>query len=307
MSPGVRKWLFALLFLTGGLLLGIQIGEWTAPKPPAKLDAPVRKAVAKPAAPKPAVPKPAAAPRPAPASSAPAPSAAPARYFSSAPKVAIVLDDWGYNLKAIGTAVQIKEPLTLAVLPHLPYSAEVARQAHAAGHEIMLHMPMEPINDVPLEEGTILTSMAAGEVKDLLGSAIRGIPFVRGVNNHMGSKVTKDPRTLGIVMSELKARNLFFLNSMTTGSPVGRETAGDVGLDYAERDIFLDNERTEAAILRQLEELKATAIRNGSAIGIGHDEPVTLRAIQKVLPAWRAEGIEVHKLSDLIRHNSEGV
>jgi polysaccharide deacetylase 2 family uncharacterized protein YibQ len=320
-----RKWLFALLFLAGGLLLGIQIGNWTAPKK----TQPHTRAVSfktpassqsKSAASAKAAPKAATAPAKKTSASVVREKAAerydapanvpvlPARTArtSSAPKVSIVLDDWGYNLKALTAALEVREPLTLAVLPNLPYSAEVARKAHAAGHEIILHMPMEPLNDVPLEEGTILTSMAPAEIRGLLSDALAGIPHARGVNNHMGSKVTQDRRTLDIIMRELAARKLFFLNSMTSGSAAGRETAGEVGIAYAERDIFIDNERTEAAVITKLQELKAAAVRQGSAIGIGHDEPVTLRAIQKVLPSWKAEGIEIIRLSDLIRHYSEG-
>jgi polysaccharide deacetylase 2 family uncharacterized protein YibQ len=320
-----RKWIFALLFLAGGLILGIQVGNWTAPKkaqPHTKAiafktpAAAQKKAVStkststKPAAT--AIKKPSAAQivREKAAERYDAPAnipALPARArASSAPKVAIVLDDWGYNLKALNAVLQVREPLTLAVLPNLPYSAEVARKAHAAGHEIILHMPMEPLNDVPLEEGTILTSMTPAEIRSLLSDALAAVPHARGVNNHMGSKVTQDRGTLDVVMRELAARKLFFLNSMTSGSAAGRETAGDVGIAYAERDIFIDNERTEEAVIAKLQELKAAAVRQGSAIGIGHDEPVTLRAIQKVLPSWKAEGIEVIRLSDLIRHYSEG-
>lgn len=302
---GPYKWLFAVLFLAGGILLGIQIGNWTGPK---KAPSPAAKVIVKrvpaaapsrPAVSKPSIPAPV---RPVPATD---PSAQPRRVFSAAPKVAIVLDDWGYNTKALQTALAIREPLTIAVLPHLPFSTEVAEKAHASGHEIMLHMPMEPLKPTGLEKGTIMSGMDAPQVRALLDSAIESVPYLRGVNNHMGSKITQDARILKIVMNDLQSRNLFFLNSMVTGSPVGRGVAGEVQIPYAERDVFLDNVRTEEAILRELENLKQTALRQGSAIGIGHDEPVTLRAIQKVLPSWRAEGIEVIKLSELIRYHSE--
>lgn len=316
-SPAAQKWLLALLFLAGGVLIGIQVGERTAPKTKPSLPTAAQK--------KPQPRLSSTAPRKTPSErpridypEPPVPSAsafktpaavpsAPRRASGAGPKVAIVLDDWGYNARALDLALGIREPLTLAVLPHLPYSDEVARRAHAAGHEIMLHMPMEPINPTPLEEGTILTSMKPAQIRGLLRSALEVVPYVKGVNNHMGSKVTQDPAVLSVVMSELKSRHLFFLNSMTTGSSVGRDVAGDIGITYAERDIFLDNERTEAAVLEQLNELKRLALRNGSAIGIGHDEPVTLRAIRKVLPQWKTEGIQVIKLSELIDLRNEEV
>lgn len=316
---GWRKWLFALLFLTGGLILGMQIGTWTgAKKSPVSHKAPARHAVV-------SAPKRAAAPKTVP--TAQVPQDAPASYVpalpvtnplkktsvpeerpivSSAPKVAIVLDDWGYNTQALATALSIHEPLTLAILPHLTYSTVVAEKGHAAGHEIMLHMPMEPLTKVQLEKGTIMSGMDATQVRSLLDAAMDSVPYIRGVNNHMGSKVTQDARILRIVMNDVQSRGLFFLNSMVTGSTVGREVAGDLGIAYAERDVFLDNTRTEEAILKELDNLRIAAIRQGSAVGIGHDEPVTLRAIQKVLPSWRAQGIEIVKLSDLIRLHSEG-
>ncbi len=327
---GRQRWLFGLLFLAAGLLIGIQFGNWTAPKkasmiaresmlrvtPPSKAaptkpskpaapklwpftSAPDKKAASAPAATAPKPSKPAARPAPA------APAPVPMPYFSSGPKIAIVLDDWGYNLNAIGTAVEINAPLTLAVLPHLRYSATIAEKAHAAGHEIMLHMPMEPVGNVPLEEGTILTTMNADQIRSLLSAALANVPYVQGVNNHMGSKGTQDRPTLHAVMAELDQRGLFFLNSMTSGSTAGRDVAGELGIRYAERDIFLDNVRTEEAVLEKLEQLKQMAIRQGSAIGIGHDKPVTLQAIQKVMPTWQAQGIRVMKLSDLIRSYSE--
>lgn len=318
---GPHKWLFAALFLIGGVILGIQIGNRTATSkaPVASPDRTVHRTsipVKNTASAAPAssgfraVPTAPAVPAhppavPAGSSARPARINEPGRIFSSAPKVAIVLDDWGYNTKALRSALAIREPLTIAILPHLPYSTRVAEEAHAAGHQIMLHMPMEPLKPTSLEKGTIMSDMRADEVKALLDSAIVSVPHLRGVNNHMGSKVTQDARILNIVMKDVKSRHLFFLNSMVTGSPVGREVAGEVRVPYAERDVFLDNVRTEDAVLKQLETLKQTAIRQGTAVGIGHDEPVTLNAIAGVLPQWRAEGIEVLALSDLIRYRAE--
>lgn len=328
---GRGKWLLALIVLAVGVAAGAQIGRWTMSDQASEVarrslqgssSPAVKKTAPRPAA-QPAV-KATSAARPAgrtvPAeraehgstaysTDAVKPSAAlpaAAVRHGSGPIVAIVLDDWGYNTSALGTALEIDQPLTLAVLPHLPYSARVAEQAHAAGHEVMLHMPMEPMGDVPLEPGTLLTGMSSGEIRSLLSSALASVPHVRGVNNHMGSKGTQDRPMLQAVMTELKRRELFFLNSMTSGSSAGREVAGDLRIPYAERDIFLDNVRTEAAVLEKLEELRQAAVRQGSAIGIGHDKPVTLKAIQKVLPSWEAQGIRLMKLSDLIRHHAEG-
>jgi hypothetical protein len=235
------------------------------------------------------------------------PASVPAPFVpaAGAHRVAIVLDDWGYNLEALDIALTIKEPLTLAILPHLRYSTQIAEKAHQAGHGIMLHMPMEPLRNVPLEKGTIMSGMGPAEVRQLLDSAVASVPHLTGVNNHMGSKITQDARILKIVMSDLQSRGLFFMNSMVTNSPAGREVAGDLGIAYAERDVFLDNVRTEEAILKELDALKRQALRNGSAIGIGHDEVITLRALQKVLPAWRAEGIQIVPASEIIRSNTD--
>ena len=225
---------------------------------------------------------------------------------ASAPRarMAIVLDDWGYNLDAFEHLKDVHAPLTLAILPNLPYSAQIAEGAYREGHEIILHMPMEPKGAVPLEKSTILAKMTDAEIRDRLLRAIDGVPHLVGVSNHQGSKATADARVMKAGLETLKTRSLFFLDSLTTGDSAAGAEAKGLGMTVLRRDVFLDNERTEPAILARLDELARLAKSQGSAIGIGHDEPVTVEVIRKNLDRYASEGIDIVPLSDLYRKKS---
>lgn len=215
-------------------------------------------------------------------------------------RIAIVLDDWGYSLKQMEGILSIREPLTLAVLPDLPHSAEVARQAAAHGHEVILHMPMEA-NDprAPREAGTLMTGMPTPEVLDLLGRSLAGLPGVRGVSNHQGSRATLDPALMETVLREVKRRNLYFLDSFVTQGSVCREVARRVRVRFAQRAVFLDNEDAPQHIRQQLEQLARSASRNGGAIGIGHDRPATVEMLRQAVPALEKAGYTLVTVSDL--------
>ena len=211
-----------------------------------------------------------------------------------------MLDDWGYNLQAFPQAKALESPVTFAVLPHLPYSERIAREAYAGGHEVILHMPMEPKKDVPLEKNTLMTSMEEKTLRLKLKSAMESVPYIRAVSNHMGSKFTTDEKRMEVVLSTLQDEGYFYLDSLVTQESVARRLAKSLSLPYLARDIFLDNNREEAYVLEQLERLKELALKKGKAIGIGHDEIVTVRAIKQILPQWKEEGIELVKLSNIL-------
>lgn len=216
-------------------------------------------------------------------------------------RIAIVLDDWGYNLDAFEMLKEVRVPLTLAVLPDLPYSARIAESAHREGHQIILHMPMEPKGVMPPEKSTIRTGMTDTEIRDRLAKALGSMPQAVGVSNHQGSKATADTRVMKTVLAALGEKHLFFLDSLTTGDSVAAGEARLLGMKVLKRDVFLDNERTDAAVQARLDELVRVAKTQGYAIGIGHDEPVTLEAIRRNLDRFAAEGIEVVPLSQLVQ------
>jgi len=229
----------------------------------------------------------------------PVPSPAPVR-------VAIVLDDFGYSEQNVSALEQLRYPVTCAVLPNLPYSALVAEAAQRSGHEVILHMPMEPhqpsgASKRKLERGTIYTSMKPEQVRRQLDEAIASVPHLRGVSNHMGSRATEDPQLMRTVASRLKSRHLYFLDSFVTEQSVAMEQARQAGVPCARRDIFLDNKLDETYIIVQLDQLVTVAREGGVAIGIGHDRPSTLRVLRRQMPRYVRNGVTFVKVSELVR------
>lgn len=215
--------------------------------------------------------------------------------------VSIVLDDWGYNTSALDELTELSHSVTVAILPELPYSQTVANAAIQAGHEVILHMPMEPVSRQNMEALTLLTEMDASTLRTNLQVALSSVPHVRGVSNHTGSAFTAHAEGMSIVLNEIAASGLYFFDSMVTAETVGYQIAEDINLPTAKRDIFIDNVREAEAITGQLEQLADLAVRSGSAVGIGHDEEITLRAIQDIIPEWERQGIEMIALGDLIQ------
>ena len=215
-------------------------------------------------------------------------------------KVAIVLDDWGYNLNNLPILREIHIPMTIAILPHLRFSAQIAESLQGKEYEIILHMPMEAHNGkIRAEARTLYTSMSDDEIRKTLEEAIQSVPYINGISNHMGSKATEDPRVMRIVMEELQREKLYFLDSLVTPQSVAEKVSKEIGLAFAERNVFLDNllepEYIKGQILKMVEQAK----KNGHAIGIGHDRSVTLKVIQELVPELQKQGIQFVQVSEL--------
>jgi len=216
-------------------------------------------------------------------------------------KIAIVLDDWGYNPNNLAVLKEIRYPLTLAVLPNLPYSKKISQDAHGFGCEIILHLPMQPSEKLRLERDTILTTMNERDIKNILDKDLNDIAYVVGVSNHMGSAVTKDPRVMAIIFNNLKSKRLFFLDSFVSSNSTCLQLSQKMGIGFAKRDIFLDNINDPVYIKNQINKLKAKAKTSGHAIGIGHDRKATLRVLKEIMPEIEKEGYEFVFLSELVR------
>ena len=218
-------------------------------------------------------------------------------------KVAIVIDDWGYNLNNISLLDSIEIPLTLAILPNLPFSSEIASIEHKhANRELILHMPMEPENNsLRLEKGTILDSTDSAKISSLIENALITVPFVKGISNHMGSKVTRNREVIGIVMKELKPRNMFFLDAVAVSDTICEQVAKKYGIAFAKRDVFLDNLAEKEYISTQFDQLIAVALEKGSAVGIGHDKSLTLETIKEKARQLEGSNIEFVLISELVR------
>lgn len=222
--------------------------------------------------------------------------------------IAIIIDDWGYRQDNIALLAEIRRPLGVSVLPGLKYSESAARAARRYGHVVMLHLPMESRSNQSPEPETIYCAMDDDTIALKTHAAIAGIPGVRGVNNHQGSLATEDARVMRIILSEVKGKGLFFVDSCTTASSVCPNVCSDFALGLARRDVFLDLPSTEegkrdlAAYVRsQLFVLARKALRKGSAVGIGHDKRITMEVIQRTLPEIESLGVKVVPVSALLR------
>ncbi len=212
--------------------------------------------------------------------------AVPVANIGTRPMIAVVLDDLGLNRPGTRRAIALPGPLTLSFMTYAQGLGRMAARARAAGHELMLHVPMEPrdasYDPGPNVLGSALPEAELGRRLDWVLARFHG--FV-GVNNHMGSRFTASPRGMAAVMGALKSRGLLFLDSLTSPASVGAAMARRAGVAYATRDVFLDNEWSDrAAIARQLERLEAVALERGSAIGIGHPHRATLDVLARWLP-----------------------
>jgi len=220
---------------------------------------------------------------------------------SKKPKIAIIIDDWGYNNKNFDFLEKIKYPLNIAILPEHKYSEKAAQMAHLNKKSVLLHLPMEPKRKMPLEKNTIKTYMSEGEIKFIFDNCIKGIPYTVGLNNHEGSKATENMRVMRILMQKLKDNGLFFIDSKTSDYSVVTKAAIEKSVRYGIRDVFLDNKKEKEYIKGQFELLKKIARKKGFAIGIGHCDLTTLETIFEIMPETENQGFEFVYASELLR------
>ena len=199
------------------------------------------------------------------------------------PKIGIIIDDLGYDRHLARAFMEFDLPLTFSILPFTPNTRSIAQKAREGARETMLHLPMEPINYPALNpgDGVLLVSMDREEILEILMRDLSEIPFVAGVNNHMGSRFTENEEKMAIVLGELKARGLYFIDSRTSASSVAFKIAKKMALRTANRDIFLDNDLSDNALKIQIERLLSLARHKGRAIGIGHPHRETLQLLKK--------------------------
>ena len=192
-------------------------------------------------------------------------------------------------------------PLTLSVLPHVRYTAQIAQEAAAAGKGVMLHLPMEPLGRDTAGRGEITTAMSDDQIIAKTEDAVAQVPGAAGVNNHEGSKASADTRVMNDVIGVVKAHGLFFIDSRTNANSVGARAAGDAGVPEASRSVFLDGKADQAETERMLERTVEIARRDGFAIAIGHPKPTTLAALRNYYPKMQAEGARFVLASSLTR------
>jgi polysaccharide deacetylase 2 family uncharacterized protein YibQ len=217
-------------------------------------------------------------------------------------KVAFVIDDAGNNLRELDPFLALPFPLTIAVLPGLPYSAEAARRIRAAGKEVILHQPMEAINGQNPGPGAIYSGMSANQIREILAKNIIEVGPVVGMNNHQGSKITMDREAMETILSFCRDNGLYFLDSRTTADTAAPAVARRLGIKIAERDTFLDNEQNKEAMARYLSSGLARVQRNGSSIMIGHTwSPALAPLLSEQFTSLTIQGYNISTVSDLLR------
>ncbi len=214
--------------------------------------------------------------------------------------ITIILDDIGNNELLGSRAVNLPGEVTYAVLPHTPFGEELALQAHALGKEVMLHAPMSNVGQRPLGEGGLTPALDEEEFVATLTSSIASIPFIQGVNNHMGSELTSAKLQMEWLMRELKKHDLYFVDSLTTAQSVAGATATEYEVPNLTRQVFLDNKTTFANIDYEFQRLLGIARTRGSAVGIGHPYVETLDYLEMVLPLLEAQGIKLIPVSEML-------
>lgn len=219
-------------------------------------------------------------------------------------RIAIIIDDLGMGGRVTKELLAIDRPLNFSILPFLPHSKDTAIEAKKRGFLVMLHLPMEPkgypARDKDPGKGTILIDTPRREIAKIIAQNLSNIPYVQGVNNHTGSRLTEDKEMMALILKELKKRNLFFVDSKTSDESVAYKEARRLGLRCGERDVFLDNEINLDYIKGQIRLLARMALKEGQAIGIGHAHSLTARAIKETIPELENQGIEFVLVSELL-------
>jgi hypothetical protein len=218
------------------------------------------------------------------------------------PMIAIVIDDMGVDRGRSRRAAALPGPLTLS---YLPYASDLPAQtaaAHAQGHELMLHMPMQPRSDsIDAGPNVLHVGTPPAQIETQLESALARFDGYVGINNHMGSRFTTDRAGMDAVMHVLHRHGLLFLDSRTHAATVGIAAAEAAGVPHAARHVFLDHEMTDEFVAAQLAELERIARSQGFAIGIGHPHDVTLDALSAWLPQAAERGFVLVPVSAIVR------
>lgn len=231
-------------------------------------------------------------------------NAVPAAAARGRPLIAVIMDDAGVNRRNTEKAVTLEAPLTISFLPYAPELEPLVRQARANGHEIMVHLPMEPLgsNENPGPHALWVSENKAQIIKTVDWNLSRFDGYV-GVNNHMGSRFSADRPDMRTVLKELKRRGLLFLNSRTTAKTVGADVARNLDVPYAERDVFLDDNPDPVAIRKQLATLERVARDKGQAVAIGHPYDTTIAVLRQWLAKAPSQGFELVPISRIVERN----
>jgi polysaccharide deacetylase 2 family uncharacterized protein YibQ len=231
-----------------------------------------------------------------------APEAAP----ENAPEIAIVIDDCGPSEAGTRGAIALPAAFTLSFLPYPDASLALSHQAHLAGHEVILHLPMQPLGKENPGPMALMTGLDPAELLRRVDWALARVSDFDGVNNHMGSRFTGSRADLVPVMEELSAHRLFFLDSRTGPGSLGQTVAREAGMLAGGRDVFLDDVESLDAVAHQLSVTESRARLHGSAIAIGHPHPATLAALADWAAGVEGRGFRLVALRTVLERRSHG-
>jgi polysaccharide deacetylase 2 family uncharacterized protein YibQ len=218
------------------------------------------------------------------------------------PRIAIIIDDIGYTLSIGRRVTRLPGPISIGVLPETPRGKLLAEEAHAAGKDVLLHLPLQALReDGQQEPGGITLDMSRNEFARVFAQDMKSVPHAVGVNSHRGSLLTQHPGHMNWLMEEIaQFGNLIFVDSYTTHESIALSVASEFGIPAVKRDVFLDPDESPETVAREFERLKALARKNGLAVGIGHPYLATIELLEQRLPELAAEGIELISISELV-------
>jgi len=225
------------------------------------------------------------------------------------PAIALIIDDLGTKRELGKRIVNLPGPVACAFLPYGRYTDSLARKAHAQHKEVMLHLPMQAVEDAPamLGKGVLTLDMTRPRFRTTLAHDLAAVPYISGLNNHMGSLLTRHPGTMAWLMEVIVRRgDLFFVDSRTTSATVAEQLALEYGVPNTRRNVFLDNVPTRPAVRVQLQKLIAMAKRDGTALGIGHPYPGTVAVLAEELGRLEQQGVRLLPVSRLIELQQQG-
>lgn len=221
-------------------------------------------------------------------------------------KLAVIIDDLGNGMKGTEEIMKMPVKLTVAIMPFLSTTEADARRAHEQGHDVLLHLPMEPKHGNPkwLGPGAILSNMTPEEVRKRVEAAIDNVPYAIGINNHMGSKITGDEKVMSIILDICRERGLFFIDSRTNYRSVVPKLAEVKGMPEVHNEIFLDDLHTEQHILGQLRKVQEKLMQEGRCVTIGHVGTQGLKTatvLKQFIPEFQKQGVTFVGVADLVQ------
>ncbi len=224
---------------------------------------------------------------------------------ASSPVISIIIDDIGYRNRDDVNALALPGPLAYAIMPHSPNALEMSALAASSGKDIILHMPMEAVEDEKnrfLGPGGLRKDMNEAQFITTLVHNLRSVPNIIGVNTHMGSLLSRDREKMGWLMEYLQVRKIFYVDSVTIGNSVAAVAASTRNVPYLRRDVFLDNSINRADIDEQFNELIRVARLKGSALAIGHPHPETIQVLARRLETLHEYGVRLISVKEMVKH-----